>query len=64
MLTKQKEYLPLTRNDRTMAITMGKINMLVMKPHKTSAEKILDKVILDHLMLQLLAAPEDMLYSC
>jgi len=65
MQTSQVKLGLPTRNDAILAETLGKIHRIVLKPNTgTAAQKILDKAILDHLMLYLLAAPSELLHSC
>jgi len=63
MLAQTQDFMPPTQNSRVMAVTLGKINMILTKPKVTVAENVLDKAILDHLILHLLSAPESLLPS-
>jgi hypothetical protein len=62
--TQEEIKLP-TQNDAVLALTLGKIYKIVLKPNGgTVAEKVLDTAKLQQLMLHLLAAPESLLPSC
>jgi len=64
MKAKQTELRMHTQNDAILAATLGKIYLLVLRPKGTIVEGILDKAILNQLILQLLTAPDDLLPSC
>lgn len=66
MQTTKTGLEPPTKNDAIYAETLGKIHKIMLKPavSVTVAQTVLDRAILDQLMLQLLSAPAEMLTSC